>query len=111
MTSPTHIRAVYRCLLRELPYRRLADLAKSPLHARLRHAMLSERHTSIQLAEQALQYARAQRLYVTLVERYNPGMAMDQGEKIRLTARRVGMQLPVEFDPAAEESGNGDVPR
>ncbi|CAD6503803.1 BgTH12-05548 [Blumeria graminis f. sp. triticale] len=118
MTSPTHIRAVYRSLLRELPYRRLADLSKSPLHARLRQAILSDRHTSMQFAEQVLQYTKAQRLYVTLVERYNPGMNMDQGEKIRLTARRVGMQLPVEFDPAGagEDSENGgeqgrDVPR
>jgi hypothetical protein len=33
-------------------------------------------------------------MYVTLVERYNPGMDMTQDERIRLTARRVGMDLP-----------------
>lgn len=40
------------------------------------------------------QYARAQRTYAALLERYNPGMNMDEEEKIRLTARRVGMDLP-----------------
>lgn len=37
-------------------------------------------------------------MYATLVARYNPGMDMDQEERVRLTARRVGMDLPVEHD-------------
>lgn len=40
------------------------------------------------------QYARAQRTYSALLERYNPGMNLDEEERIRLTARRVGMDLP-----------------
>jgi len=48
-------------------------------------------------ATQCLAYFRAQRKYVELLERYNPGAGMDQEERVRLSARRVGMNLPVEF--------------
>jgi ATP synthase assembly factor FMC1 len=37
-------------------------------------------------------------MYATLVERYNPGMNMDEEERVKLTARKVGMDLPVEYD-------------
>lgn len=49
-------------------------------------------------AEQIMQYLRAQRQYVTLLERYNPGANMDEEERVRLTARRVGMELPIEAE-------------
>jgi ATP synthase assembly factor FMC1 len=39
----------------------------------------------------------AQRTYLTLIERYNPGMGMSEEERVRLSARRVGMNLPVEY--------------
>jgi len=48
-------------------------------------------------AQQYLHYLRSQRQYITLLERYNPGMNMNEEEKVRLTARRVGMDLPEEF--------------
>lgn len=48
-------------------------------------------------AEQYIQYTKAQRMYITLLERYNPGMSIDEDDKVRLTARRVGMDLPEEF--------------
>ncbi|KIV98232.1 hypothetical protein PV10_01900 [Exophiala mesophila] len=48
--------------------------------------------------EQLVQYLRAQRLYGVLLERYNPGTGMDEEERVRLTARRVGMDLPVEYE-------------
>lgn len=37
-------------------------------------------------------------MYATLLERYNPGMNMEDEERTRLTARRVGMNLPLEYD-------------
>ena len=52
----------------------------------------------IQEAEQIAQYARAQRMYAHLLDLYNPGMSMDEEERIRLTARRVGWELPVEAE-------------
>jgi ATP synthase assembly factor FMC1 len=48
-------------------------------------------------AEQFVQYVQAQRMYATLIERYNPGMGMSEEERVRLTARKVGMELPEEF--------------
>lgn len=52
-------------------------------------------------------------MYATLLERYNPGMNMDEEERVRLTARRVGMDLPDEFsyagssDPDSSEGKKG----
>lgn len=43
-------------------------------------------------------------MYITLLERYNPGMNMDEEERVRLTARRVGIDLPIE----ADVPGKGD---
>jgi ATP synthase assembly factor FMC1, mitochondrial len=47
-------------------------------------------------------------MYATLLERYNPGMGMDEEERVRLTARRVGMDLPDEFSYASSGESSGD---
>jgi hypothetical protein len=110
MTAP-HIRprilSIYRSLLREVP----APITKRiPIHQQIRSDLqsLSENssnpHTEriieeqIQTAEQLVAYLQAQRQYTTLIERYNPGLNMDDEERVRLTARRVGVELPVEYD-------------
>lgn len=80
----------------------------TPVHARIRNnfsasedAVSSSGHeriiTKIQEGEQYVAYLKAQRMYTTLIERYNPGMGMEEEERVRLSARRVGMNLPVEF--------------
>ena len=117
MSTTVPVRTTYRALLRELPRRSLSN--PSPLHQQLRAIFRSapavssfqpelksnvltfsipttdeERLIRAQEADQLAQYARAQRVYSELVERYNPGAAMDEEEKIRLTARRVGFELP-----------------
>lgn len=86
-------RSVYRSLLRELPPRPLLKGPRSPLHARLRTAF-SEGPADLAAAEQFAEYLRSQRMYGVLLDRYNPGMNMDEQERVRLTARRVGMDLP-----------------
>ena len=55
--------------------------------------------TERRLAEghQYVHYLRSQRQYISLIERYNPGMNMKEEDRVRLTARRVGMDLPPEF--------------
>ncbi|GIJ84442.1 hypothetical protein Asppvi_003289 [Aspergillus pseudoviridinutans] len=109
-----HVRSTYRAILRELPRRSLSN--PTPLQQRIREAFrtgtsagageqsptAADPHFEqrVQEAEQMAQYARAQRTYAALVERYNPGMTMTEKEKIRLTARRVGFDLPV-----AEQGG------
>ena len=52
---------------------------------------------NIQALNEHILYLRAQRQYAILLERYNPGMGMDEEERVRLSARRVGMDLPVEW--------------
>jgi len=92
---PARLRSLYRSFLRELPSRRLVA---SPLQKRIRAAFESDERTGVDKAEQYLQYVKAQRMYATLLERYNPGMNMEEEERVKLTARRVGMELPVEYE-------------
>ncbi|KAI9745519.1 MAG: hypothetical protein M1818_001053 [Claussenomyces sp. TS43310] len=94
-TNPSKVRSLYRSFLRELPSRGLQS--RSPLQERIRTTIATENATSPAHAEQFLRYVQAQRMYVTLLERYNPGMNMDEEERVRLTARRVGMDLPAEY--------------
>lgn len=69
----------------------------------------NKRERKIQLAQQILTYTRAQRTYVELLERYNPGWTdVDQQERVRLTARRVGMDMPITVDQQQQQNqGNG----
>ena len=60
-----------------------------------------------QQMEQYLIYLRSQRIYGQLLERYNPGMGMDEDQRVRLTARRVGMDMPEEWYGKVEGFGNG----
>ncbi|KOS23104.1 ATP synthase assembly factor FMC1 [Escovopsis weberi] len=111
-STPESLRAIYRSLLRELPPRPILSSPRSPLHVRIRSQFTiapststsaaapappspATREHAAQSAQQLVAYLRSQRMYVSLIERYNPGMDMDQDERIRLTARRVGMDLPV----------------
>ena len=96
MTSPSHLRSLYRSILRELPHRPLSE--PSPIQQRIRKSFSdTAAPPQVEEAEQYIQYAKAQRMYATLLERYNPGMGMDEEERVRLTARRVGMDLPEEW--------------
>lgn len=96
-----HVRSLYRSLLRELLHRPLST--PSPLQRRIQTTFRTTPQggpaQQIEFGEQYVQYAKAQRMYATLLERYNPGMSMDEEEKVRLTARRVGMDLPEEWRP------------
>ncbi|KAK7931547.1 hypothetical protein PG985_002259 [Apiospora marii] len=113
MSSQATIRSLYRNLLRELPPR--PGQARSMLHNRLRESFSSPASTSQQpnnavsaQTEQFVKYLQAQRQYVTLIERYNPGMGMDEEERTRLTARRVGMDLPIEYSAEDGVEGEGE---
>ncbi|TQV97424.1 hypothetical protein V2A60_006824 [Cordyceps javanica] len=103
-TSPAHLRSLYRAILRELPPRPILATPRTPLHTQLRATFSSASPSSGEgagavaspaVAAELVTYLRSQRTYATLLERYNPGMDMDETERVRLTARRVGMDLPV----------------
>ncbi|ODH39458.1 hypothetical protein ACO22_01915 [Paracoccidioides brasiliensis] len=101
---PIQARSIYRSILREFPQRPLSS--PSPLKTRIRSQVALEpsqngsksqiAQAQLDEAEQFIQYLRAQRTYVTLLERYNPGADMSEEERVRLTARKVGMELPIE---------------
>ena len=114
--AQSHARSIYRAILRELPAR-TPTLSPSPIREGIRsHFLQSSSATSTaptssntstsdesfkvarrQEAEQFAQYLKAQRVYGELLDRYNPGMNMDEEERVRLSARRVGMEMPVEW--------------
>ncbi|CAO2655731.1 Nn.00g045340.m01.CDS01 [Neocucurbitaria sp. VM-36] len=116
MSQAPQIRSLYRRLLRELPstpqttrtqHQKLS--APSHLQQRIRSIISSSSASQsgqIHHAEQFIQYVQAQRTYATLLERYNPGMGMSEEERVRLSARRVGMNLPIEFEGAGEKEGS-----
>ncbi|MCJ1262090.1 hypothetical protein MMC22_001960 [Lobaria immixta] len=100
--SPSHLRSLYRSILRELPQRPLS--IPSPIQQRIRGNFTNSGGNiarQVEEGEQYIQFAKAQRMYATLLERYNPGIGskMDEEERVRLTARRVGMNLPEEWTP------------
>lgn len=111
-TLAPRIRSLYRAILRELPRRPLSNPSPLQLHIRKYFSADAGQQLEgdgnalikrVQEAEQFVQYARAQRMYATLLERYNPGMEMDQEERVRLTARRVGLNLPIEHQNGQKE--------
>lgn len=121
-TSHARARALYRRFLRELPARQpsllanpspiqkhiRADFASSPStdSPSLQHQLQQPAQLRLAQAEQYLHYLRAQREYITLLERYNPGMNMNEEDRVRLTARRVGMDLPIEVQ-SQQQGGDG----
>ncbi|KAK5677114.1 hypothetical protein LTS10_010303 [Elasticomyces elasticus] len=84
---------------------RLSDNFRAPdtSSPSLRHQLQKPTEQRLAEAQQYVDYLRAQREYITLVERYNPGMNFSEEERLRLTARRVGMNLPVEFSADEEK--------
>lgn len=108
--AEAHLRSLLRSILRELPPRPKASpssalrssirshFAAPPVDSSPQYLLARRQET-----EQAVQYLRAQRVYNMLLERYNPGMTMEDEERTRLTARRVGMEMPVEFRELAKE--------
>ena len=108
MSHHSHARSLYRRLLRELPplpHPRHRS-PRTPIHNSIRQHFsqpISNSSSEYALArrqetEQFLTYLRAQRIYGILLHRYNPGMWMDEEERVRLSARRVGMNMPVEYN-------------
>lgn len=104
-TQPAKLRALYRSLVRELPPRPVLASPRTQVFQRLRENFTQSKSTTTPInpelavaqTEQFLAYLQAQRQYTALLERYNPGMGMDEEERVRLSARRVGMDLPTEY--------------
>ncbi|EXJ89064.1 hypothetical protein A1O3_02128 [Capronia epimyces CBS 606.96] len=109
MANAPTTKSLYRRLLRELPPLPVPrhKAPRTSIHSSIRAhfyqppASNSEEYMVArrQELEQFAAYLRAQRMYNTLLLRYNPGMSIvDEEERVRLTARRVGMELPAEYE-------------
>ena len=127
MQPAPRLRSLYRALLRELPSRKPSLLAnRSPILETIRERIstvpssdteappsppsdpTAQEH-ALQATAQITQYLRAQRLHTSLLERYNPGMnSLGEEDRVRLTARRVGMDLPQKMKAALQEYKDGD---
>ncbi|PAV20675.1 complex 1 LYR [Pyrrhoderma noxium] len=105
-------RAAYRSILREV-----AKSSISPRATRNREINQSFR-TLIQSqcakegadiakivrdANNAAIFLRSQRIYTELLDRYNPLRDMTQEERVHATARRVGLDTPLEAKPDEEK--------
>ncbi|SJX65935.1 related to FMC1-mitochondrial matrix protein, required for assembly of F1F0 ATP synthase [Sporisorium reilianum f. sp. reilianum] len=66
--------------------------------------------TPAQLRQQTLEnlnvFLQNKALHAELLQRYNPTVGMTEEERVRLTARRVGLDVPVTHDGTSEASSN-----
>jgi ATP synthase assembly factor FMC1 len=60
----------------------------------LRQAFIDNSTKDLSYGKEVLAFLRSQRTYKALLARYNPGATIDDQERIRLSAQRVGLQLP-----------------
>ncbi|KAH8149518.1 uncharacterized protein LAJ45_06598 [Morchella importuna] len=77
-----------------------AAAPRGPAHAaapRLRDSFRASSGTGEAEAVELVRYLRAQRMYATLLERYNPGLGRETEDRVRLSARRVGLEMPKEM--------------
>jgi len=89
--------APHRQLLREFirTGQRLPRSARAALTCQI-HDILSKQNLSSTDAENAALFLRSQRMYKTLLDRYNPLHDLTAEEHIKATARRVGLDMPVQ---------------
>ncbi|KAJ1020164.1 hypothetical protein NDA16_004444 [Ustilago loliicola] len=66
--------------------------------------------SSAELRQQNLEnlhvFLQNKALHAELLQRYNPTTGMTEEERIRLTARRVGLDVPITHDASAESANN-----
>ncbi|KAK0541545.1 hypothetical protein OC835_000013 [Tilletia horrida] len=68
------------------------------------HSSAQEGRTPLRdLADVAL-FMRSKRIHGELLLRYNPTHGMTEQERVRATARRVGLDVPQEYDPSGSEA-------
>ncbi|CAN6674883.1 hypothetical protein TRVA0_070S00232 [Trichomonascus vanleenenianus] len=83
-------------------------LKQAPLYdtAGLREAFAHAKVEDLAYGYEVLDYLRSQRRYKELFSRYNEGASMEDQERIRLSARRVGLELPKQGGPLKKNNQN-----
>ncbi|CCE80300.1 Piso0_003413 [Millerozyma farinosa CBS 7064] len=77
--------------------KRLAQAKVPKLDTSLAKALIAEQQANKKTIEHLRNVATfigSQREYTELLERYNPGLTMEQEEKVRRTAGKVGLSVP-----------------
>ncbi|EPT02858.1 hypothetical protein FOMPIDRAFT_55139 [Fomitopsis schrenkii] len=93
--------SVYRSLVREVNKASISAPAtrSKTIANHLRAVIENSRHSNPQYfdhdLENAVTFMRSQRMYKILLERYNPLHDMSTEERVKATARRVGLDMPV----------------
>lgn len=94
----SNIIKLYRGLYREVRQISRVGQGTSPDFGAMLRASFSHPQGATQNevhdASELLLFLKSQRTYTELLERYNPGSTMTQAERTRLTARRVGYNMP-----------------
>ncbi|KAJ7283713.1 hypothetical protein C8J57DRAFT_742853 [Mycena rebaudengoi] len=99
MTSTTA--TSYRAVLRELRASAVTPgkLSK-PLASNFRTIIEKHREAgTTREVEDAIVFMRSQRIHKILLERYNPTSNYTSAERLTATTRRVGLEMPVPYDP------------
>ncbi|SPC64046.1 related to FMC1 - mitochondrial matrix protein, required for assembly of F1F0 ATP synthase [Ustilago sp. UG-2017b] len=73
-------------------------------------AFIAPQKSSAEFRQQNLEnlhvFLQSKALHAELLQRYNPTTGMTEEERIRLTARRVGLDVPITHDASAESANN-----
>jgi len=89
---------VYRAILRELYQSSIEPRSTRSRTTALKFRAILESSTASNLestSQNALTFLRSQRMYKTLLDRYNPLVDLTAEERIEATARRVGLNMPI----------------
>ncbi|KAL1409456.1 hypothetical protein Q8F55_003439 [Vanrija albida] len=99
MSQPT--KHLYRSLLRELRLTSNQPRAKRnpvvAIHVRQLVDGAESQAALDRTLTEARDFLRSSRIYDELIKRYNPTHGMSQDERVHASARRVGLDTPLEF--------------
>ncbi|KAH0587487.1 hypothetical protein H2248_006269 [Termitomyces sp. 'cryptogamus'] len=101
MSQLTHI---YRSILRELRKsavapRKANKTVASNFRSIANNYRISGSPSVLQDLRNALLFLKSQRQHKVLIDRYNPLVDLTPEERIKATARRVGLDMPIEHKP------------
>ncbi|KAG6812320.1 hypothetical protein H0H92_003404 [Tricholoma furcatifolium] len=100
----SHLIRAYRGILRELRKsavapRKANEVVSSNFRRIANEYQRSQSPVILQDMQNALLFLKSQREHKILMDRYNPLVDLTAEERIKATARRVGLDMPVEHKP------------
>ncbi|WVQ96352.1 hypothetical protein IAU59_003457 [Kwoniella sp. CBS 9459] len=101
--SSKQITHLYRSLLREVrlaskqPRATRNPVVTQQIRTLVDSSLSGDKTSAEKILIETRDFMRATRIHAELLERYNPIHGMSEEERIRATARRVGLDTPIEF--------------